>query len=318
LFDNTVKDETWREERRKGLEAYLRGILETSDPKWRASQTFRDFCGLDRAGGEKSTEEDKRAGENVDPQTWLIAFRDVKGRIHLAKAAIRKREEGLKTANTNVNRSNGGKEDWNRKMVDVYATGADAKAEITRANAGIAKCEQSLEEMTRRPDVGSKERGWDDEIQLGDGEIRRRRDLLTNARKEIDALELQLKSTAGSDLRQESGGNMVVSPTMTDRQDLLGRSGVRAGRILGGGPKETEQTRELDNTGVLQLQKQIMHVQDQDVGELTQVVSRLKEMGVMMNEELVVQNEMLGIIDKDVDRVQGKIDIGKKRIAKIN
>jgi regulator of vacuolar morphogenesis len=41
-------------------------------------------------------------------------------------------------------------------------------------------------------------------------------------------------------------------------------------------------------------------------------------MGIMINEELTIQNEMLGIIENDVERHQGKLDIAKRRINKIS
>ena len=70
--------------------------------------------------------------------------------------------------------------------------------------------------------------------------------------------------------------------------------------------------------GVLQLQKQRMEEQDLDVEELRKIVARQKELGVQINEELEIQNEMLKMVDEDVDRVQGKITIAKKRIGKIS
>ncbi|KAB8343076.1 hypothetical protein FH972_022670 [Carpinus fangiana] len=105
-----------------------------------------------------------------------------------------------------------------------------------------------------------------------------------------------------------------------ERDDLF--SGAKAAasggrRVLGGPLKETDRTRELDNEGVLQLQKQIMQEQDLDVGDLTKVVQRMKEMGVQINNELELQNEMLGLLDQDVDRVEGKIGVAKKRLGKI-
>ena len=89
--------------------------------------------------------------------------------------------------------------------------------------------------------------------------------------------------------------------------------------MLGGGPlKETERTRELDNQGVLQLQQQVMQEQEEDVLSLGKTVSKLKDMGILINEELTVQNEMLGLVDQDVERLQGKIDVGRARIKKIH
>ena len=84
-----------------------------------------------------------------------------------------------------------------------------------------------------------------------------------------------------------------------------------------GAPVETERTRELDNEGVLQLQQQIIQEQDQDLVDLTTVVKRMREMGVAINEEVVQQNALLGLFEEDVQRVDGKIRIAKKRIEKI-
>jgi len=44
----------------------------------------------------------------------------------------------------------------------------------------------------------------------------------------------------------------------------------------------------------------------------------MKEMGIQINEELVVQNSMLGLLEQDVDRVGGKIDVARKKIGKIH
>ena len=44
----------------------------------------------------------------------------------------------------------------------------------------------------------------------------------------------------------------------------------------------------------------------------------MKEMGVAINEELIEQGQLLDVVDQDVDRVGGKIDIARKRIRKIN
>jgi regulator of vacuolar morphogenesis len=89
--------------------------------------------------------------------------------------------------------------------------------------------------------------------------------------------------------------------------------------VLGGAPaQETDKTRELDNEGVLQLQQQIIAAQDEDLVDIATVVRRMKEMGVTINREIVEQNAMLGLFEEDVERVDGKIKIAKKRIDKIH
>ena len=68
---------------------------------------------------------------------------------------------------------------------------------------------------------------------------------------------------------------------------------------------------------MLQLQQQIISEQDQDLIDLTTVVKRMRQMGVAINEEIVEQNALLGLFEEDVERVDGKIRIAKKRVDKI-
>ena len=154
---------------------------------------------------------------------------------------------------------------------------------------------------------------------MGDGEIRRRRDLLGAAKKEVEALEGVLRSMSTRNPNTFSTATTGAAATAADKEGLWkGTSAAKpSGRVLGGPLKETERTRELDNEGVLQLQKQVMQEQDEDVLTLGKTVARLKDMGIMMDEELTVQNDMLGLLEGDTDRVQGKIDVARRRIGKI-
>ena len=144
---------------------------------------------------------------------------------------------------------------------------------------------------------------------LGEGELRRRRDLLSSAKREKEGLENLLSAMAAKS---------AVDKTVAHKSDsaaLLGPAKPASGRVLG---KESDKTRALDNQGVLQLQKQMMQEQDEDVMVLARAVARQKELGQQIQEELVVQNEMLGMLDEDVTRVQGKMDVARKRIGKIS
>ena len=110
----------------------------------------------------------------------------------------------------------------------------------------------------------------------------------------------------------------AVDKTVAEKSDstaLFGPAKPASGRVLG---KESDKTRALGNQGVLQLQKQMMQEQDEDVMVLARAVARQKELGWQIQEELVVQNEMLGMLDEDVTRVQGKMDVARKRIGKIS
>jgi regulator of vacuolar morphogenesis len=100
-------------------------------------------------------------------------------------------------------------------------------------------------------------------------------------------------------------GSGKSAATQQDKNALFGPNVSRpSGRVLGAPVPETDKMRELDNEGVLQLQKQLMQDLDLDVEELAKIVRR--------------QKEMLKRVDEDVDRLGGKINVAKKRVGKIS
>ena len=145
---------------------------------------------------------------------------------------------------------------------------------------------------------------------LGEGELRRRRDLLSSAKREKDGLENLLSAMVA-----KSAVDRTVADKSQTTAPIGGPAKPASGRVLG---KESDRTRALDNQGVVQLQKQMMQEQDEDVMVLARAVARQKELGIQIQEELEVQNEMLGMLDEDVTRVQGKMDVARKRIGKIS
>nr|POE88178.1 vacuolar morphogenesis protein 7 like [Quercus suber] len=303
----TVNSAALTEERRQGLETYLRSIVEAKDARWRSSGPWRSFLDLPSgmntvgANGELSKAAAGRPGSESGPISnpiqWLEAHRDLKTQIQTARTKLKQRE----AAST--------------PQVQ-HALSAEAKANLIRAAASIAQLDDALRSMSaaNKGEVS----GWDGANKLGDNEIRRRRDLVGAARKEVEGLEGVLKSMATKNL-QHSFGNSAAATT--DDKEALWRGTSAAkpgGRVLGGPLKETERTRELGNSGVLQLQQQIMQEQDEDVLSLGKTVAKLKDMGIMINEELAIQNEMLGLVEQDTERLQGKIDVGRRRIGKIS
>jgi len=147
---------------------------------------------------------------------------------------------------------------------------------------------------------------------LGEGELRRRRDLLSSVKREREGLESLLSAMVAKSAVDTTIANVATKSSLVGEAK---NSKPTSGRVLG---KESAKTRALDNQGVLQLQKQLMEEQDEDVMVLARAVARQKELGVQIQEELEVQNEMLGMLDEDVTRVQGKIDVARKRVNKIS
>ncbi len=184
---------------------------------------------------------------------------------------------------------------------------AQAKRYLVKASTAIAKLDKGLK--------AAKDEGWGAE-RLGEGEKLRRKDLVASARIERDGLEALLTAVAAKSNSTENGAAMA---TKQDKATLIGNGSARGGgRVLGAPAKETERTRERDNEGVLQLQKQMMEEQDLDVEALRKIVARQKELGIAINEEINEQNALLKMTDEDVDRLESKIGVAKKRIGKIS
>ncbi|GAB1730476.1 hypothetical protein NU195Hw_g2070t1 [Hortaea werneckii] len=313
----TVNNESLTEERRQGLEKYLKSIVEADDARWRSSSAWRSFLNLPSGtstlstngslvGG--STTSQKQQQGIADPNQWLDVHRDLKTQIQTARQQLKQREAAM-TAQ------------------QQHSLAAEAKASLVRAATSIAQLDDGLRRISSASQ--GDEAGWGGSSKLGEGEIRRRRDLLGAGRKEVEGLEGVLRSQASKSAAGTSSSGAAGSQTTTttgavasagDKDELW--KGTSAGqkpkgRVLGGPLKETERTRELDNTGLLQQQQQIMEEQEEDVLALGKTVAKLKDMGILINEELEVQNAMLGMVEEDAGRVQGKIDVARSRIKKI-
>ncbi|KAB8078284.1 putative SNARE complex subunit [Aspergillus leporis] len=305
-FQNTVSNATLREDRRAALETYLQAINEADNPQWRNSPAWRAFLNLPSTGNNSNTSTRLHTAVTdataiKDPTLWLDMYRDMKTHLHDARLHLTRRDQ-----ETTPQRQ--------------HESSARAKSSLVRAGTLIGALEEGLlkvlGERTQSQSEGgpaSSRRGWTSgNSALGDGEVRRRKDLLINARKEKDGLEDLLNAMAA----KSRVDNVVAS--VQDKEALVGsasRKPARSGRVLG---KETERTRELDNQGVLQLQRQTMDEQDQSVEELLKIIRRQKELGIAINEEVEVQNALLSMANEDAERVHRKIEIGKKRIGKIS
>jgi regulator of vacuolar morphogenesis len=294
-FSRIVSNPDLTEGRRKSLETYLRTINESDDARWRSCSAWRAFLNLpssyasqtsSKAAALHSVISGPGAGGApiTDPSLWLDVHRDVKVQLRDARLNLTNRDQA----------------DSPQKQHEASAA---AKSCLVKAGTMITALEEGL-----KSNQGGKNEGWGSG-KLADGEIRRRRDLIASAKKEKEGLDNLLSAMA-----QKSKLDSAVA-SIQEKQNLVGTKPKSGGRILG---KETAETKELDNSGVLQLQKQKMADQDTDVDELRKIVARQKELGIAINQELEVQNEMLRMVDEDVDRVHGKINIAKKRIDKIS
>ena len=287
---STISSPELTERRRAGLETYLRTINTTPDERWRNTAAWRTFLNLPSNIASRSSTASGSHGAIIglgfirDPVVWLDCHRDLKSQLHDVRLQLTRRDQA-----TNPQTQ--------------HECSALAKKGLVKAETMIQNLETALKNTGSASWSGAK---------LGEGELRRRKDLVASAKREKEGLENLLNVMVAKS---------EIDKTVADireKKDLVGNGqpiSVGKGRVLG---KETERTRALGNRGVLQLQRQMMQEQDEDVEILTQAVRRSKELGIAINNELRVGEDYLNMLDEDVDRVAGKINVARKRVQKIS
>ncbi|TKA81578.1 hypothetical protein B0A49_00350 [Cryomyces minteri] len=343
-FARTVNNAQLTEQRRATLEAYLGAINTAEDGRWRACSAWRAFLNLpsssssnNTAGGNNNSSSSSTAAAHsvlttpgqagnapiADPAVWLDVHRELKTQLRDARLYLTRRDQAASAAAQHE--ASAGAKKCLVRAASLIAALDDGLARLSSAsnNAGRGGG-GGRAGRTRQNDDDDDDEAWNARLKLGDGEVRRRRDLLGAARKEREGLEGVLSSMA---TKNSSGGAAAATAgdkselwrhTTTSTSSASSNLAPTARRVLGGRAPETARTRELDNAGILQLQQQILAEQDDDVLDLGRVVRRMKEMGIQINDELAVQNQLLDLLDDDATRVADKIGVAKKRIKKIS
>ncbi|KAL2043027.1 hypothetical protein N7G274_004086 [Stereocaulon virgatum] len=305
-FTRSTSSPALTEERRKGLEAYLNAINNSPDGRWRDTSAWRTFLNLPSSNSSKSSLASTLHGAInnpgsmapiTDPVAWLDHHRELKAQLHDARLNLTRRDQAS-TAQAQ------------------HEASVQAKKCLVRAGTMISALETGLQNLGSSSSI----RGG---ASLGEGELRRRKDLLSSAKREREGLEnllsaMAAKSAVDAAVAGASDTSTLLSSNTngtTATSISSHNGGSPGGRVLS---RETGKTRALDNQGVLQLQKQMMQEQDEDVDVLAAAVRRQKELGIQIQEELEVQKDLLGMLDEDVTRVQGKMDVARKRVNKIS
>ena len=278
------------EERRAGLEQYLRAILSAKEEKWRESFAFRDFLGVPVG---KQTAVDAGTSSQFTSSSWLDEHQDLQARIRDIRADINKR-------------------DALSDRGDVSGS-HQANVQAKKKLAGVITRVGNLEIGLQNLGMGG----------MSEGELQRRRDMSARLRDDCERLA---KMVTVARLTQRGLGSAAErNPAAeSDRAALLqapssSAFGRPSGRAFGTAaqPKETDQTRPLDNHGLVQLQQAKVDQQDAQVSQLTSNLLRLKHLGLAINQELEEQNEMLDDLNNEVDRVGGKLVNAKKQMNRL-
>jgi regulator of vacuolar morphogenesis len=139
---------------------------------------------------------------------------------------------------------------------------------------------------------------------LSDGEVLRRQDLLDSLKQEKEKCSRSVMTSAPNDRQTLLSGSTSSSPGMSRR--------------VFGKPEETEVTKTLKTDQLLGYQQSLMTVQDAQLDQLMNVVSRQKELGRMMNTELSIQNEIINELEDRVDLTHGRLKQATKQADRLN
>ncbi|KAJ6604716.1 syntaxin [Mycena vulgaris] len=274
------------EERRTGLETYLRAILSAKDDKWRETFAFRDFLGVPIG-----KQGDFPQSGQFTPASWLDEHIDLQARIRDIRADINKRDALSDRGDTNGS----------------HTSNVTAKKKLAGVISRLGKLATGLQELA----MGG----------MIEGELQRRTDMVARMRDDCEKLG-KMVTVARQITRGlgAAGSSAARNPAPeTDREALLGGPSKPFGRVFGAAPKarETEETRPLDDHGLVMLQEAKMQQQDSELSELTAVIQRQRHLGEAISNEIAIQIELLDDLANRVDETSGKITATNREMGRL-
>lgn len=252
------------EQRRIGLERYLKSIVFSDNPKLAENKLLYQFLEFEPPTNEN-------VFSDVDEGNWLEQYDVLENLCNVISIHITNHERALQTGQGNPEELMQAK----KKIVQL----------ITRLNA-------LGDSLSSNKDTSVTEK-----------ELLRRRDLLSKLRIEKENLERRIK-------------NPKVHTE--NRNELFKNEAGGKGPRVFGKQLETDETRALDESGLIQLQRDTMGVQDQQLDALLITLKRQAQIGTAISDELDYQNKLLDELDADVDRTRSKLKKTGKTLTKVS
>jgi len=290
------KDVKDLDERREGLEKYLRAILSAKDDKWRETYAFKEFLGVP-IGRQPPTGQGFAAAASSAPQftssTWLDEHVELQARLRDVWADIHKRD------------ALSGRDD----VAGAHKSNVAAKSKLAGVLSRIGTLGRGLQELGMAG--------------MSEGELQRRTDMVARLQDDCEKLSrvVSVARQTTQNAARGVGGGGISKPLAsdTDREVLLESAAMKpARRVFGQQVKETEVTRPLDNVGLLSLQQQQIEQQDNQLAQLTTILQRQRQLGEAVNAEVALQIEMLDDLSNEMDRVGGKLHTAKTQLNRLS
>ncbi|CEP18200.1 hypothetical protein [Parasitella parasitica] len=150
---------------------------------------------------------------------------------------------------------------------------------------------------------------------------------LTQLREGIRVLEKQLsdeEQTSLRDTKAEENKLIQLQVKVGELDKFLGNQDAMTAReILLGNKKNSsvrftsvdmDQTQDMENGHILQLQQRIMDDQDQDLDHLSDAIRRQRELGLLIGDELETHAQLIDETEEMVDRTDERLRQAKKKL----
>ena len=281
------------EERKVGLEQYLRAILGAKEDKWRESLAFHDFLGIP-TGKIPSASAATAGTAQFTLASWLDEHMQLQALIRDVRSDIVKRDALADQGDISAS----------------HKANVNAKTKLAGILSRIGVLGQGLRELGM--------------LGLSEGELQRRTDMVARLQDDCEKLGKMVtvaRQSSGLGVGLAASGRRIASET--DRETLLGPVATSGAlkpitRVFGASqPKETEATRPLDNQGLLSLQETQIQQQDNQLSQLTTILQRQRQLGEAVNNEIASQNELLDDLSNEMDKVGSKLTTANKQLNRL-
>jgi len=116
----------------------------------------------------------------------------------------------------------------------------------------------------------------------------------------------------------------MLSALRNDRDDMIkslkrpvqnqALVGMKSKSVTG---EETDETAEMNNAQLLQMQRALMEEQDEALGHLEQSVNTTKHVALQINEETQLQNRLLDELEEEVEDTSNRLATAQRHLKKI-
>jgi regulator of vacuolar morphogenesis len=291
FFPHTISAPNKVEDRRQGLESYLKVILTGRDDRWRKTDIWLDFLSIPVIKQEKPS---------MSSGAWLEEHDDMVKVLREVRATLNNR-----IAHQNRN-----------EVSEAAKCEMEAKKALNGLNSRLSGLETSLNQNTL-PD-GEQTRRWDKLTSLKQDHQHLMQMALAQRHEKSELVKPRKVVTPPPPPVENNGdiGFQSYKAAPTPKPT----SHIGRGRAFGAALKqqlETEETRGLDNQQLLEYQNQLMADQDSHMDEFTSILARQKELGMAISHELDAHVEVLDDLDSQTQKTQTKLHFANKKMRQI-